>query len=805
MSRFRGLGGRAALALAAVLILPIAARAEGNERLIVRAAKPYTSVSALVASLGGRVDYKFENVDAVAVTIPASRLADLSAAVGEEAISKDNVMAPPRPLERVNVDAADQQGAQPLEAGDVQALASLPQDYNFNNDLIHATELQAQGQSGAGVTVAVIDAGTANASVVAALTGTVIGGENFVPGATEPSATSRNNDPHGTWVGTVIAGHATFGFLNTSTIVRAIKLHAPEAIQTPCPSTPATCAIASFIPMVGVAPAAKIYALKVFPAAGGGAPESRIIAAMDRAITLRKNFNNGMGQTTVSGDGTENNPFVYSALKIDVVNMSLGGPTLFAARDLEDQLTLKMIDAGIVLAASAGNDGFAAMTGGSPGTGLGSITVGAANTYKHERILRDLQTGSVGLGTLYRPTTHIQTADFSSRGPTADGRVDPDITANGFATYAQSANGGISLVSGTSFSGPTVAGAAALLVGASPSSKPFQIREALIRSANPTALGDGSGPIDQGKGFLNVSAAASKLASVRNGKIQEEFATPIVALNILKAGFSPIFFRNNRYTAHVTNLKPGQVKQFFVPSDVWTDQLTVSLSNITPELPPAGQNQLFGDDIFLNVVDAPTSVGILRLSEFVNADASFPVDNPQTGLVRVALQGDSTNAGKISADVTIERKRGPQGRPSAVGRIAEGEEDVYEVTIPAGAQKAVFETSWLRTWALYPTNDLDMVLIDPTGVVNTTGAASNSPERVEINAPKPGVWTIAIDGFAIADPGSNGDDDPEAADAENDNRHHGGHGDNHDNHHDHVAQERYALRVTVDGSRIQID
>jgi hypothetical protein len=29
------------------------------------------------------VSYKYENVDAVSVTIPASRLADLSAAVGE--------------------------------------------------------------------------------------------------------------------------------------------------------------------------------------------------------------------------------------------------------------------------------------------------------------------------------------------------------------------------------------------------------------------------------------------------------------------------------------------------------------------------------------------------------------------------------------------------------------------------------------------------------------------------------------------------------------------------------------------------
>jgi hypothetical protein len=341
------------------------------------------------------------------------------------------------------------------------------------------------------------------------------------------------------------------------------------------------------------------------------------------------------------------------------------------------------------------------------------------------------------------------------------------------------------------------------LVGAFPSATPFQIREALILSANPGALGDGSGPIDQGQGMLDVAAAAARLAGgVPDGKIREELATPIVALNIRKAGFEPILFRDDRFAAHVADLRPGQVTQFFVPSDARTDRLTVKLSNITPELPAFQQNALFGDDIFLNVVDAPTSLGVFRLSQFVNADATATIDNPQTGLIRVALQGDSTNAGKISADVTIERVRAPQGRPSAVGRIAEGEDVVYEVAIPAGAAQAVFETSWLATWARYPTSDLDMVLIDPSGKVNVTGAASNSPERVEIGTPAAGTWTVVIQGLSVHAPGPDGDDDPEAADAENESRHRGGQGNDD---HDRAAKERYALRVTVDGSRLQID
>src|SRR5438093_4271495 len=114
--------------------------------------------------------------------------------------------------------------------------------------------------------------------------------------------------------------------------------------------------------------------------------------------------------------------------------MTFGGPMLFAGRSIQHQLTLAMLAAGITVVTSAGTDGPPAMTGGSPGTGFGSLTVGAASTAVHERVLRDLQLGP-GMGAISRPTTHPQTAYFSSRGPTADGRLDPDILANGFASY----------------------------------------------------------------------------------------------------------------------------------------------------------------------------------------------------------------------------------------------------------------------------------------------------------------------------------------------------------------------------------
>jgi len=214
------------------------------------------------------------------------------------------------------------------------------------------------------------------------------------------------------------------------------------------------------------------------------------------------------------------------------------------------------------------------------------------------------------------------------------------------------------------------------------------------------------------------------------------------------------------FSTRVRNLKPGQVAQFFVPADPWTDRFRVSIRNVTPELPPADQNALFGDDVFVRIADAPTSLwsspcvlpGTDFCEAFVSADQTIVVDNPQTGLVRVALQGDWTNAGLVSADLRIERTRGFQGPPTASGRIAESDLIPVQVEIPAGTAQAVFELSWDGNWSRYPTNDLDLLLLDPnfpTSPLNVDGATLNSPERVVIDNPVPGTWTAYVQGFTV--------------------------------------------------------
>jgi serine protease AprX len=59
-------------------------------------------------------------------------------------------------------------------------------------------------------------------------------------------------------------------------------------------------------------------------------------------------------------------------------------------------------------------------------------------------------------------------ADFSSRGPTADGRIKPDFCALGVSDYVANYAGGYGRFSGTSFSAPLIAGGIALLLEGHP-------------------------------------------------------------------------------------------------------------------------------------------------------------------------------------------------------------------------------------------------------------------------------------------------------------------------------------------------
>jgi len=106
-----------------------------------------------------------------------------------------------------------------------------------------------------------------------------------------------------------------------------------------------------------------------------------------------------------------------------------------------------------------------------------------------------------------------QLESFSSRGPTNDNRIRPDLTAPNRVSTSFGAP------SGTSFSAPHVAGAAALVLDKFPGSTPDSIQQLLEQNTfnnHPKNNNDGTGRIDVS--FLNVGLGTNGVFRPGDGR-----------------------------------------------------------------------------------------------------------------------------------------------------------------------------------------------------------------------------------------------------------------------------------------------
>lgn len=741
-----------------------------------------------VESMGGEVLHIYDNIEAVAIRLPNSKFKDFEGIEDVINATKDRMVKRPKKVyereinkrraELLKMDVKSLVGFQALgkevrfhsfenvfrgdgvgsAIADVQRLIDegfLPQDYLFNLELTGAVELHKQGFLGQGQIVAVIDSGVANnPELVPTLAGSVIGGENFVENEPNVSATSTLNDFHGTSVGTTIAGHG--GLLLPPGILDGIfEEHAPTSYIPNFLDTGWT-----MIPLIGSAPAAQLYSLKVFHSQEEFSPDSRILAAMDRALTLKLNYNRRSAQLEekfasdpVSGSGVEEDPFVYDALDISVVNMSLGGPTTAVGLSLQDLMVEKMFDAGIVVVISAGNSGPTAVTVGSPATSHDALAVGAASMAAHERIYAEIiQPDIPDFGYLWRPSDVPQIAYFSSRGPHADGRLAPSVVSPGTFLFVQGADGQFGFFSGTSFSAPEVSGSTTLLRQMMPESPARSVRDAIKYSANAEFIPMATA-IDQGYGFVDYSRAAELLMTeiVPFSLIPEFRPLRRVASNLRRA--KQVIYNERRGISESTgSLEPGQVQHYMLSVSERTKKLKIHLSNLQKEGPG---NPVFGDGLILVVQDAVTSDYYPLYENVIQEDAEIEIENPQTGVVRIAVMADSVNVGNISADLKVSAKRGEKVSPSLLGIVTQDEQDQYVIYVPQKTSEMSINLSWVKNWAVYPSDDLDVYLQSPNGEVIYDGATISSPERILVKDPTPGAWQIVIDGYEVNPPHAN--------------------------------------------------
>jgi subtilisin family serine protease len=189
----------------------------------------------------------------------------------------------------------------------------------------------------------------------------------------------------------------------------------------------------------------------------------------------------------ITEDDTTENPVEESlwveaaekadSLGVDVINTSLGysdehtnpaydysysdmnGATTFISKGAEIAFSR-----GMIIVASAGNSGGSANPYiSAPADAISIIAVGAVNASKN-------------------------LASYSSIGPSFDGRIKPDLMAQGSATVLSNESGDIVTSSGTSFSSPIMAGMIACLWQAFPEKTNQEIKQLLFESSDKFAM-----------------------------------------------------------------------------------------------------------------------------------------------------------------------------------------------------------------------------------------------------------------------------------------------------------------------------
>ena len=209
--------------------------------------------------------------------------------------------------------------------------------------------------------------------------------------------------------------------------------------------------------------------------------------------------------------------------KCDLINMSYGGasssPNLGRLVDLYSEIVDKH---GVLFVCSAGNDGPALSTVGSPGgTSTALLGVGA---YISPELME--------VGYSLREKLTEQPYTWSSRGPTFDGDLGVDICAPGGAIapvsrWALSRN---QMMNGTSMSSPNACGGIALLMSGLKAAKidysPEIVKRAVKNSTRPLKDSD---PFSTGQGLLQVDAAydwLEKHATVHGKRLRFEVTLP---------------------------------------------------------------------------------------------------------------------------------------------------------------------------------------------------------------------------------------------------------------------------------------
>jgi serine protease AprX len=722
--------------------------------LLVQTKGSKAAIQKKIERLGGEVRYIYENASVLAATVPVEKLNQVAALPNVSKLAKDRLVFLDQEEPIYPEKAFTKEDRSMAFKADIAGIAVEPLDLEslktdfapkgYANTLYSKSSLIWDDTGyGRGSLVAVVDSGTVPN---ACLGHAVIGIPEFPQGynATRDGipATDSRNFWHGTHVGGAIASACRLDFSanKDDPLFSAIAEHLPWGTFS--------------IPILGQAPAAHIYPVKVFDTHGGGTPTSVIIDGLDHLLSLKRN----------------------GKLDLDVVNLSFGGPSWYDGRDILDIFLDQFRAENILVVTSAGNSGPTPNSVASPATSFNTIAVGALDYAETSRTLYEyigLVTGfGPGQGMVMRPTDEVRVANFSSRGPLSDGRSAPDITAAGMWNFQAGPKSELLWASGTSFAAPVVAGSAALLNAYYENQTGLDTpwikwRNALLLGADRQVIG-GSWRDNNTSGYGAIDAAAALGAFIsRETRLRYPVRGGKLRANILgnpQRGVSQV------YRSGWVYLQPGEALDLVLKISKATSKVTIDVFDI--KTPDNFNSAIWPNALEVQVQSARRSAFISPIQEIWNPNFlgdHFTIEieagvwnldgEPRAsqalepGLMKISLLGDFPNQSPVSFKVKVTRDNDspPQrGMPIARSTLQMG--DVINVPVPiqTGVKAATFDLLWKRDWRKFPTSNIDMLIFDPSGsLTSLAGATGSAPERVVIYDPTPGTWTVQIEAIEV--------------------------------------------------------
>lgn len=232
--------------------------------------------------------------------------------------------------------------------------------------------------------------------------------------------------------------------------------------------------------LVGVCPDLRIYDLRVLGRTGRG-NEFSVMAAMQFIRWL----NAAHDYVEVHGAN------LSISIPHDVSNYACGRTPVCEEAE-------RLVAAGVVVVAAAGNQGYRRYATPEGMAAEAYNTISIVDPGNADAVI------TVGATHRFRPHTY-GVSYFSSRGPTGDGRIKPDLVAPGEKITAPILNDTVGVKDGTSMAAPHVSGAAALLMARHNElvGRPARVKQVLC----DTATDLGRERYFQGHGMLDVLRA----------------------------------------------------------------------------------------------------------------------------------------------------------------------------------------------------------------------------------------------------------------------------------------------------------